>query len=502
MSGPVEQRGIDIVPPTDRYGSPRDLFFLWAGTTTNIFTVSYGALLVLGFGLSFGQAVIAIVIGNLLAYPLLGLTSLQGPTTGTTTMTISRSSLGPNGARVNGVLSWLMLIGFEAGGLILVYYAADSLLGLAGITLAFPAQVILIVVLGVIQLLLPLFGHQLLMSAQKYATAIFAVAFVVLAILIVPQIQPGRADAPFSIMTMISAVALVVVSGGLSWAPSGANFSRYLPRNSNPAAVGTWAALGGFVPYVLLQTLGAGMATVAVGATVDLTNPLAVPAVLPAAFAVPFLILVMVGLMVQNSTNLYSSGLNLQTAGIQAPRWLIVITDSIACVIIAIIAVSQSSFYELLNAFIASLGIWLGPWVTIYLVDWLLRRGRYNLKGLADTTGGPYWGRGGIRWSGLAAMIIGMIVAALFANTGYFTGPLAALFSPEMPAFAPDLAIVTGMVVSGVLYLIFDRFSSQKALSATEAETQDLPEETVPEALSSPLSETTQSSSHKESTNA
>lgn len=33
---------------------------------------------------------------------------------------------------------------------------------------------------------------------------------------------------------------------------------------------------------------------------------------LPAAFAVPFLLLTMVGLLVQNSTNLYSSGLNLQ----------------------------------------------------------------------------------------------------------------------------------------------------------------------------------------------
>ena len=87
MSGPVEQRGIDLVPLQNRYGKPRDLFFLWAGTTTNIFTVSYGALLVLGFGMSFGQAVAAILIGNALAYPLLALTSLQGPTTGTTTMT-------------------------------------------------------------------------------------------------------------------------------------------------------------------------------------------------------------------------------------------------------------------------------------------------------------------------------------------------------------------------------------------------------------------------------
>ncbi len=467
MSGAVEQRGIDLVPAESRYGKPRDLFFLWAGTTTNIFTVSYGAMLVLIFHLSFAQAVLAIIVGNLLAYPLLALTSLQGPTTGTTTITISRSSLGPNGNRVNGVLSWLMLIGFEAGGLILIYYAASSLLGLAGVAVEGGLQIGLIVALGLVQMLLPLFGHGLLMVAQKYATIVFAVSFVVLAALIVPQIQPGSESEGADLATMISAIGLVVVSGGLSWAPSGANFSRYLPAASEPKTVAMWAGLGGFVPYTLLQTLGAGMATVAVDATVDLTNPLAIPAVLPAAFAVPFLLLTMVGLLVQNSTNLYSSGLNLQTAGIPAARWLIVVTDSILCILIAIIAVSQSSFYELLNAFVASLSIWLAPWVTIYLVDWIMRRGRYDLDGLANERGGVYWGSGGVRVPGLISLVAGMIAAALFANPGAWQGPLTVALTPETPEYAADLSIIVGMIVAGVLYAVLNRTDPTLTASAT-----------------------------------
>ncbi len=478
MSGPVEQRGIDLVPVQNRYGKPRDLFFLWAGTTTNIFTVSYGALLVLGFGMSFGQAVVAIIIGNVLAYPLLAMTSLQGPTTGTTTMTISRSSLGPNGARLNGVLSWLMLIGFEAGGLILVYYATESLLGMAGIAVAGLFQAILIIVLAIFQMLLPLFGHRWLMAAQKYATIIFALAFLILAFLIVPQVQPDNSSAPFSLMTMVSGIALVVVSGGLSWAPSGANFSRYLPQDAEPKAVAIWAALGGFVPYVILQTLGAGMATVAVGDTVDLSNPLAVPAVLPHAFSIPFMVLTAIGLMVQNSTNLYSSSLNLQTAGIPAKRWVIVLTDTVVCVIISIVAVSQSSFYELLNAFVASLSIWLAPWVMIHLVDWRMRRGRYSLDGLANEKGGVYWGTGGIRWPGMTSLLIGMLAAALFSNSGYFVGPLTALFSPAEPFHAPDLSIPVGMIISGVLYAVLNR--ADPSLKVADTESSPASADTVP----------------------
>src|SRR5699024_11382901 len=79
--GHIERRGIDLVPESARYGKPRDLMFLWAGTTTTVFTVVYGAFVV-ALGLSFVQSVVVIVLGNLLAYPLLGLASVQGPVTG------------------------------------------------------------------------------------------------------------------------------------------------------------------------------------------------------------------------------------------------------------------------------------------------------------------------------------------------------------------------------------------------------------------------------------
>lgn len=461
MSGPassasaaLEQRGIDLVPTGERYGKPRDLFFLWAGTTTNIFTLSYGAMLVVLFHMSFLQAFAAIVVGNLLAYPLLALTSVQGPVTGTTTITISRSSFGYFGARFNGVASWLMLLGFEAGGLILVYYATEALLGKAGITLGGTGQVITVVVLAVIQLLLPLFGHKLMMDAQKYFTAIFTVAFVVLGVMIIPETNVAGSQAEFSTATFISAVGLMMASGGLSWSPSGANFSRYLPADTKPGQVGFWAAMGGFVPYIVLQTLGAAMATVTVGDGVNLSDPMATLTVLPQWFAVPFLLLVMVGLLAQNATNLYSSGLNLQTAGISAKRTVIIFVDSVLCALITYLAVVTEGFYSLLSIFLASLAIWLAPWVAIYLLDWVLRRGRYDLDSLANSGGGLYWGRGGIRWSGITAQILGMVAAAMFANTGSWVGPLAKLLNPETPEYAPDLAIPAGIVVAGVTYLL------------------------------------------------
>ena len=51
---------------------------MWAGAVWNVEFVVYGALGVVVFGLSFAQAVVIILIGNLF-YLLTGLASLQGP---------------------------------------------------------------------------------------------------------------------------------------------------------------------------------------------------------------------------------------------------------------------------------------------------------------------------------------------------------------------------------------------------------------------------------------
>ncbi|WGW14130.1 cytosine permease [Saxibacter everestensis] len=434
--------------------------FLWAGTTTTVFTVVYGALVVT-LGLNFIQAVVAIILGNLLAYPLLGLASVQGPKTGTTTLTVSRASYGPKGGRILGVFGWLTLVGFEAGGFILVVFAGLTLLDRAGISSTPPVQIVTIVVLAGIQLLLPLFGHAAMMKLQKYFSAIFAVAFVLMAVLVLPKVDFAAASvtggASLSMFTV--AVALIMASGGLSWAPAGSNFSRYLPQNVSGRAVAFYAAVGGFVPYVLLQILGAATASI----TLDVSDPISgLPGVLPAWFVVPYLILAMVSLLVQNSTNLYSSGLNLQTAGVKVSRVGMVLVDTVLCAVITYVAVTGESFYALLNAFLGLLVIWLAPWVAIYITDWLMRRGRYDLAALADEPGRKR--AGGYRLSGMAAQALGMLVSGLWLNSSTYVGPLAKLTN------GADLSIPAGLVIAALTYWILARRTINKTPTALLSE--------------------------------
>jgi len=154
----VERRGIEHVPLDKRWGKPSNLFWMWAGAVWNVEFVVYGGLAVVVFGLSFAQAVLVILIGNLF-YALTGLASLQGPRAGTTTFAISRASFGPNGNRLPSFFNWVTQVGFEIEGIALVVLAAIALTAKAGFLAGLPAKVIFIVVAVAIQAVLPLLGH-------------------------------------------------------------------------------------------------------------------------------------------------------------------------------------------------------------------------------------------------------------------------------------------------------------------------------------------------------
>jgi nucleobase:cation symporter-1, NCS1 family len=77
---------------------PSGLFWLWSGAVFNVEFLFYGTL-IMTFGLTVTQAIIAILVANL-GYAFLGLASLQGPKTGTTAFMVSRAPFGQNGNRL------------------------------------------------------------------------------------------------------------------------------------------------------------------------------------------------------------------------------------------------------------------------------------------------------------------------------------------------------------------------------------------------------------------
>ena len=129
----LEQRGIELIPDADRAMRPTGLFWMWAGAIWNVEFLVYGALIV-SFGLSFWQAVVAILVGNLV-YAFLGWASLPGPETGTTAFMVSRAAFGRNGNRAPSLFNWITQVGFEVEGIVLVVLIVVAMFSHEGVSL-------------------------------------------------------------------------------------------------------------------------------------------------------------------------------------------------------------------------------------------------------------------------------------------------------------------------------------------------------------------------------
>ena len=456
----IEQRGIDLVGPGERHGRPRDLFWMWLGSNLNVFYPVNGAL-VIYFGLSFAQAVVAIIIGNLIFFAV-GLTSLQGPKTGTSTFAVSRAAYGHNGGRGLSVFNWVTCVGFEASGMALIVLAGLALFSSAGVTASTGLKIVLLLVAMCIQVFLPLFGHQTIIIAQRYLAYLLIPLFVIMAVVVAGRINVGALNHGSGWATFTAAVALLISAGGLSWANTGSDYSRYLPADASPRGIFWAASIGGMLPAVLLEILGAGIASVVKSAADPISG---LPQALPSWVTTPYLIMAIVTLLAVNTIDLYSSGLTLQAMGLKIKRWQCVLVDMVIATVVAAIAIFNADFNRVYSDFLSLLIVWLSPWLAIYLVDWLMRRGRYDAGALLQDRGGRYWRNGGFHIPGVVAQLAGMAAACLWIDSPAFVGPLSSRTAGS------DFSFFMGLVVGGVLYYLLARPSVGEQIAEPDTAT-------------------------------
>src|SRR6476620_5922520 len=122
----VETTGIEIIDEADRTARPQDLFWPWFAANVSVFGISYAGF-VLGFGISFWQAVLVTVVGVVVSFLLCGVIAIAGKRGSAPTMVLSRAAFGVTGQKVPGVISWLTSIGWETFLAILAVLATSTI---------------------------------------------------------------------------------------------------------------------------------------------------------------------------------------------------------------------------------------------------------------------------------------------------------------------------------------------------------------------------------------
>jgi nucleobase:cation symporter-1, NCS1 family len=451
----VEQRGIDIVPQSERHGKPIELFWIWAASLMGIVDLVIGAV-VISLGLSLWAAVAAVIIGNL-SYVLVGLVATNGPAAGTSTIVISRSAFGIRGNAVPTFFSWFTIMCWEGVNAVVGTLALIGIFSTYGLN-GNGYKVLSLVIFIVLMVAWAIFGHATIASVNRLMTYVIGVAMCVVLVYGFQHVNwhygwthlAGSNKAT----TFVLAVMIVAAANGLAFTNMPADYSRYLPQNASKTKIAVYTAVGAFVPATILNAAGA-----IIGTKLNAFNPVgSLAAVVPHWFHFLFLLIAIVSMIWANIINTYSSGLNLQAIGVKIARYKTVLIDAVVAAGFVCYALWISNFVTSLENFLALMIWWIAPWTAIYLVDMYLRRFRYASADLLRSRGGSYWYRDGFNWAALAALVLGAGAAVLFTNATLFASPLT-----TGPLGGMDWSIPAGMIVGGLAYYLLARGEISRA---------------------------------------
>jgi NCS1 family nucleobase:cation symporter-1 len=193
-----------------------------------------------------------------------------------------------------------------------------------------------------------------------------------------------------STAAFVGALVLAMTGYGFGWVNAAADYSRYLPRQASTRGVVGWTTFGGALAPVLLLIAGLLLA----GSDEDLSagigaDPIgALGAILPTWFLVPFIVVVVLGLIGGALLDIYSSGLSLLAAGLRVPRPVAATIDGVLMVAGTVAVVFfADDFIGPFQGFLITLGVPIAAWCGIVLADLALRKRDYAEAELFDPRG-------------------------------------------------------------------------------------------------------------------
>ena len=429
----LELNGTNVIDESERGGKASSLFWPWCGANVSLLALSYGSFF-LGFGISFWQATIAAILGTVLSFLLVGVSSLAGKKSNAPTMVLTRAAFGVKGSLIPGGLSYLLFVGWEIVLVSLATLATGTVFIRLGnldrdlaMLIGFLIAIGLTISAGVL-------GFSTIMKIQKFITittlimtgVYIALTFSKVDWSAISSMQPGTAQA------FIGATIFGVTGIGLGWVNAAADYSRYLPRSTSSAAVVSWTVFGASIVPIILVTYGAALS----GSSQELSDAIAVDpigaltTILPTWFLVLFALVVILGLVGGAILDLYSSGLTLISIGLPVKRHIAASFDAFLMLlgVIYFVWIADDFFYPL-QGFLITLGVPIATWSAIFVTDVFLRKsydeddmyrldGRYgswNKKSISIMAVGTFigWGfvtntfAGWLSWQGYLLPLIG-----------------------------------------------------------------------------------------------
>jgi NCS1 nucleoside transporter family len=429
----VEPGGAELIPLSERHGSPLSLFWTWTSPNLEFATVFVGVLAVAAFRQTFWQAVLAIVLGSALGSLSHGLLGMRGPLFGAPQMIQSRIPFGHWGN--------ILPAGLNAVTAGIGWFAVNSVSGtLALNALTHLPKALCLVIVAAAQIAIAYLGHNFLHAFERVAFPLLVVAFALALVFVVGKAHPSAATGGGGTGGFLLTLG-ATFGYAAGWNPYASDYTRYFRRDVDRRATALWAGLGVFVSCVVLETIGA-LAFTAVPGPVWFSNGTGqLTSLMPTLVGDLVLLAIAIGAISANAINIYSGTMSFLALGFRLSltlrRAIVALVFGAIGFVLAYTSLDDQSKYE---NFLLVIAYWIGPWLGVVFADWYLRRGHRVDGFLFDTRHNP--------WAGWLAMLIaGAVSILLFSNQQQFVGYVA-----RQNGDLGDLAFEVGFLLAAALY--------------------------------------------------
>jgi NCS1 family nucleobase:cation symporter-1 len=431
----IEQHSVEPIPESERHGRVRDQFTLWFAANSTALNIFFGGLAI-SIGLSFGWAIVAIVLGTVIGSAISAVHAQQGPRLGVPQLVQSRGQFGYYGAVLLFVALIVMEFGFMASQVVIQAFSLHQ--AFTGVSVVGWMWIVAVPVL-----LLVFYGHDLMHNWQKVATAVLLVSAVVVAIQVIAFDAPKHAAAPSFSLPAFFAVTAIFVINTAAWAPNISDYSRYLPSTTKflpgfnavfwgmNAAVFAFAILGARIVSMLPSATLYGAVQSVTGSW--------------------FLVVMGLSLIGTDAINVYTGALSALSGAATFHRFRFTAVHRVVASVLVLAAgmicalAGYSSFLDTFVEFLDVLAFVFLPWSAINMLDfYLFRRGQYDVPSLYT----PHGVYGRFQVLPIICYLVGVGAELLFVDQSFYTGPLV------KPLGGNDISWIVGFIVPLIAYAV------------------------------------------------
>jgi len=458
----LETYGVDSIPESDRTAKPSDIVKMLWGGNLSLSVMVFGWLAIL-YGLSWWQAVSAIVLGTLVGSLLVAGAGLLGFRSATNNSVTSGAFFGVRGRLIASLVGLLLCLQYIA---LAIWTGGDTLASvwarLGNYELSKDSVLELslsYIVISISVIAAAIYGYKILLKLNNLIVPIIGITMVLVVFALWPLFDSSYAGTPelYALVDLTPTWMLAALTAGaagpISYVTLAGDWSRYVsPERHTAKQVFNSTFWGLFIGLSVPTLFGAFVSVCAFDEFSLVTGLLRET---PGWLLFPILILGFVGSLGQGGLNLYSMGLDMDAILPKLSRLqstLLVAVISLALVFLGRFVYDAEAAVTNSVLFLTSLAT---SWGAITLFGYWRHKGQFDQADLQVFNqrkhGGRYWFTAGWNLKATFAWIAGSAAGITGISSVDFVGPVA-----EKLSFV-DVSIPLSAVVGIAIYALLER---------------------------------------------